>query len=90
MKLEKASEVYFAHMEVSIEDSLFNAPLDVHYTIEDDEGYIVGVNYAVFIGNQDITDWIDVDEMTEVIINHAEEMDSIAYAEHRLEQMEYA
>ena len=72
-------------MEVTVDDSLFTAPLDVHYTIEAEEGYIVGVDYAVFLGNRDITDWIS-DEMEQMIVDHAEEMNNIAEAEHRMER----
>ncbi len=75
MKLENARKQFDEHFEFPIEDDRFTAPVDVFYTSS-----IIGADrmfplnpewldaeFVVFLGNCDITDYVDGKKILEAI-----------------------
>lgn len=85
MKLHDAEKQFEGKMEVSVDDSLITAPLEVFFNAVLEGKDIVDVEWAVFLGPCDVTDFTS-DEIEEMIVEHIEEMGRIADAEHQMEQ----
>ncbi len=76
MKLENARKQFNEHLEIKVEDDMFTAPVDVFYTSSiigmEDRIYPaspewVDAEFAVFLGVNDITDYVDGKKILEAI-----------------------